>query len=96
MVAGAVISETEANDVAVRAFRQGFDAGADLARAQLELRLAEAEHEADHWYFEANNPEEARAARAERMSTTALDVAAARQETAERWAALDAAGRKAS
>lgn len=73
-------------------WRDGFHAGAAAVRA----RLARAEADADYWYFEANNPDEARARRAELASGLSIDAAGARQETAERWAALDAAGRKAS
>lgn len=64
--------------------------------AQLEQQWLRAELDADYWYFEANNPEEARERRRLLASTAAVDVAAARQETAERWAALDAAERQAS
>ena len=64
--------------------------------AQLEAMWLEAEFDADFWYFEANNPDEARERRREISSTTAIDVRAARQETAQRLAALSAAGKKAS
>jgi hypothetical protein len=64
--------------------------------AMLERQWLRAELDADYWYFEANNPDEARERRRALASTAALDARAARQETAERWAALDAAGRKAS
>lgn len=64
--------------------------------AHLEALWLRAEAEADHWYFEANNPAEARERRAALASTAHLDVRAARQETAQRWAAPDAAERQAS
>lgn len=69
-------------------------AEAEALRAQLAVLEAQwlaAEHAADYWYFEANNPEEAREARRQRTSTAHIDVRLARQATAERWAALDAA-----
>lgn len=64
--------------------------------AVLEAAWLRAEADADFWYFEANNTDEARERRREISSTTHLDVRAARSETATRLAALDAAGRKAS
>lgn len=64
--------------------------------AWLEEQWLRAELDADYWYFEANNPDEARERRRALASTAVLDARAARQETAERLAALDAAGRKAS
>jgi hypothetical protein len=87
-----MITALEANDLAVRAFKAGFAAGVDSITPQ----LVQAEADADHWYFEANNPDEARARRRELSDSSAIDVRAARQETAQRMAALDAAGKKAS
>ena len=87
-----MISDVEANDLAVRSFKAGFAAGVDSVGSQ----LAQAEHDADFWYFEANNPDEARERRREISSTAHIDVRDARQETAHRLAALDAAGKKAS
>lgn len=57
-------------------------AEADALRAQLaemEALWLRAEAEADLWYFEANNPEEARARRRELASTVHIDVRAARE-----------------
>lgn len=90
------LSDVEANDLAVRSFRAGFVFGLEAGAASVAEDLARAEYDADFWYFEANNTDEARARRAEISSTTHLDVRAARAETATRLAALDAAGRKAS
>lgn len=71
----------------------------DALRAQLEqleaLWLA-AEADADFWYFEANNPDEARERRRALGSSTPIDVRMARNETATRLAALGVAGKKAS
>lgn len=66
----------------------GLEVGQGMAaatyRAQVEelerLWLA-AEHDADHWYFEANNPEEARAQRAALSSTASIDAQSARAQT---------------
>lgn len=63
--------------------------------AWLEQQWTRAETDADYWYFEANNPDEARERRRSLASTAALDARAARQETAQRWAA-DAARKQAS
>jgi hypothetical protein len=83
----------------------------DALRAQLEHLQAlwlRAEAEADHWYFEANNPEDARERRAAHLRwaatlggeplTAEFMEARARELRAEidqRWAA-EVAGRKAS
>lgn len=64
--------------------------------AWLEQQWLRAELDADYWYFEANNPDEARERRRALASTASIDARLARQETAERWAALDTDGRKAS
>lgn len=63
--------------------------------ATTQLWLA-AEADADHWYFEANNPAEARERRAQLADTTCIDVVENRAATDQRWAAMDAAGRQAS
>ncbi|MGW9345877.1 hypothetical protein ACWGR3_30510 [Streptomyces albidoflavus] len=71
----------------------------DALRAQLahlEAMWLRAEADADYWYFEANNPDEARARRRDLASTVHMDVRAARIETATRLAALTAAGKGAS
>lgn len=74
--------------------------------AELTRMWLRAEADADFWYFEANNAEDARARRAEISSTASIDARAARTDTARQWAertaeeqrqaTLDVAERKAS
>lgn len=61
----------------------------------LEQQWLQAAADADYWYFEANNPDEARERRRALASTASIDARIARQETAQRWAA-DAAGKQAA
>lgn len=63
--------------------------------AYLEAAWLRAEAAADYWYFEANNPDDARSRRAALASTAPVDVREARRDTAQRWADLSA-GRTAS
>lgn len=63
---------------------------------QLEAMWLRAEADADHWYFEANNPAEARERHHALRDTTFIDVREARRTASERPAAGIVATRKAS
>lgn len=51
----------------------------------LEEQWTRAELDADRWYFEANNPDEARARHAALASTASIDAREARLEADQRW-----------
>lgn len=78
-----------------------YEAIAERAALRIQLEATtqlwlNAEADADHWYFEANNPAEARERKAQLADTTCIDVVENRAATDQRWAALSAAGRQAS
>ena len=50
------VSVTEANDVSVRSFKQGYALGREAGIAEMQARLDCLELLVDHWYFIANNP----------------------------------------